>query len=70
MSAQIINLADYREDRFIERFYELMVGDLDAPAVAILETMETDEIELFMRLRKRVKARIAASLVGQHIEYR
>lgn len=63
MSAQIIYLTAVREERYIERFYELMVGDLDAPDVAILETLDDADLEMFFRLRKRVKQRIADNVV-------
>lgn len=70
MSAEIVNLAAYKEDRMIERFYELMIGDLEEPDRSILETMDDEALAMFFRLRKRVRGRIAGSLVGQHIDKR
>lgn len=65
--SNVINMAEWKEGQMMARFYELMVGDLDAAAVAVLETLPEAELELFMRLRKRVQSEIAEDLMRSQI---
>lgn len=58
----MVSLAAEREERLMERWYTLMVGDLDHVALSALESLSDAELETFFKLRKRVKARVADQL--------
>lgn len=48
-----------------ERWASLLLGDLGAPEIAILEIMPDDELETFFRLRRTMREQVAISLVDK-----
>lgn len=59
----VVSLAKVRGDRWLARRLELLVGDLDPAAMAVLETFDDADLEVFFRARKKMKEGIAEDLV-------